>query len=60
MYSYTQFRVDQNLLGRKNVWLACVLRRIKRGRLFKPNPLYTYIINIYDLVWLGFMVYQPL
>ena len=19
-----------------------------------PNPLYTYILNIYDLVWLGF------
>ena len=26
----------------------------------KPNPLYTYILNIYDLVWLGFMAYQPL
>ena len=25
-----------------------------------PNPLYTYILNIYDLVWLAFMVYQPL
>ena len=25
-----------------------------------PNPLYTYISNIYDLVWLGFMAYQPL
>ena len=25
-----------------------------------PNPLYTYILNIYDFVWLGFMVYQPL
>ena len=23
-------------------------------------PLYTYILNIYDLVWFGFMVYQPL
>ena len=22
-----------------------------------PNPLYTYILNIYDLVWLGFMAY---
>ena len=21
-----------------------------------PNPLYTYILNIYDLVWLGFIV----
>ena len=26
----------------------------------RPNPLYTYIINIYDLVGLGFMAYQPL
>ncbi len=25
-----------------------------------PNPLYTYILNIYDSVWLGFMAYQPL
>ena len=25
-----------------------------------PNPLYTYILNIYDLIWLGFMAYQPL
>ena len=25
-----------------------------------PNPFYTYILNIYDLVWLGFMTYQPL
>ena len=25
-----------------------------------PNPLYTYILIIYDLVWLGFMAYQPL
>ena len=25
-----------------------------------PNPLFTYILNIYDLVWLGFMAYQPL
>ena len=25
-----------------------------------PNPLYTYILNIYDLFWLGFMAYQPL
>ena len=26
----------------------------------RPNPLYTYILNICDLVWLGFMAYQPL
>ena len=25
-----------------------------------PNPLYTYILNIYDLVWLDFMAYQLL
>ena len=26
----------------------------------RPNPLYTYILNIYDLIWLSFMAYQPL
>ena len=25
-----------------------------------PNPLDTYISNIYDLVWLDFKAYQPL
>ena len=25
-----------------------------------PNPLYTYILNLYDLVGLGFMAYQSL
>ena len=25
-----------------------------------PNPLYTYVLNIYDLFWLGFMAYQPM
>ena len=25
-----------------------------------PNPLYTCILNIYDLVWFGFMADQPL
>ena len=24
-----------------------------------PNPLYTYILNKYELVWLAFMAYQP-
>ena len=24
------------------------------------NPLYTYILNIWDLIWLGFMASQPL
>ena len=23
------------------------------------NPLYTYILEIQDMVWLGFMAYQP-
>ena len=26
----------------------------------RPNPPYTYILNIYDLVGLDFMAYQPL
>ena len=25
-----------------------------------PNILYTYRLDIYDFVWLGFMAYQPL
>ena len=25
-----------------------------------PNPVYTYILDEYDLVGLGFMAYQPL
>ena len=25
-----------------------------------PNPFYRYLLNIYDLVGLGFMAYQPL
>ena len=24
-----------------------------------PNPLYTYILNVHDLAWLGFMAYTP-
>ena len=27
--------------------------------ILKPNPIYTYMLNIYDLFWLGFMAYQP-
>ena len=26
----------------------------------RPNPLYAFILNIYDLVGFGFMAYQPL
>ena len=25
-----------------------------------PNLLYTYVLDIYDFVWLGFMTYQTL
>ena len=25
-----------------------------------PNLVYVYILDIYDLVWLGFIAYQPL
>ena len=25
-----------------------------------PNPLYTYILNVYDLLWLNFLEYQTL
>ena len=25
-----------------------------------PNTLYTHLLNIYDLIWLGVMAYQPL
>ena len=25
-----------------------------------PDPLYTYTLNIYGLVWFGFMAYQSL
>ena len=24
-----------------------------------PNPFYTYILDIYDLIWLSFMAFQP-
>ena len=49
-------------IGRVMVWFGLVwfdgISTIE-GYLM-PNPLYTYILNRYDLVWLGFMAYQPL
>ena len=27
-------------------------------KLLMPNPLSTYILDIYDFVWFGFMAYQ--
>ena len=37
-------------------WVIC---DIKHCRLML-NILYTYTLNIYDFVWLGFMAYQTL
>ena len=58
-------RENQNRLSRLNglmslgelVWFDGISTVV--GYLM-PNLLYTYILNKYDLVWLGFMVYQPL
>ena len=47
------------LLDRQLVWVGLALWSIYEGSLM-PNPLNSYILNIYDLVWLGFMAYQPL
>ena len=38
-------------------WFYCISNIVDY---LMPNPLYTYILNIYDLVWLGFMAYKPL
>ena len=27
---------------------------------FMPNPVYTYILNIWDLFWSVFIAYQPM
>ena len=42
------------------IWFDWLLRHINLVGYLMPNPLYTYILNIYDLVWLGFTAYQPL
>ena len=41
------------------IWLGFYGISIIVGYLM-PTPLYTYILNIYDLVWLGFMEYPSL
>ena len=41
------------------IWLGWVLWHINLCRLFNAKSS-LYIINIYDLVWLGFIAYQPL
>ena len=38
-------------------WVLCISTIVDY---LMPNLLYTYILNIYDLVWFGFMAYQPL
>ena len=43
------------------IWFGWVLWYINHCWLFNAKPsLYIYILNIYDLVWLGFMAYQSL
>ena len=43
------------------VWFGWVLWHINHCWLFNAkSSLYIYILDIYDLVWLGFMAYQPL
>ena len=42
------------------IWCGWVLGISTIVGYLMPNPLYTYTLNIYDLVWLGFMAYQPL
>ena len=42
------------------IWFGWILWHINYCRLLMPNPVFTYILSIYDLVWLGFMAYQPL
>ena len=37
-----------------------VLWHINHCWLFNANPVFTYILDIHDLVWLGFITYQSL
>ena len=41
-------------------WFGLVYGISTLGGDLIPNPIYTYILDLYDLVWLGFMAYQPL
>ena len=51
---------------KKRIYLVCLVWLVEFYGIstivgyLMPNPLHTYILNIYDLVWLGFMEYQPL
>ena len=43
------------------IWFGWLLMHFNHCRLFNAKSfLYIYILNIYDLVWLAFMAYQPL
>ena len=42
------------------IWFSSVLWHINLVGYLMPNSVYTYILNIYDLVWLAFIAYQPL
>ena len=46
----------------KYIWLGLVRLYVISSIVdyLMPNPLHMYILNIYDLVWLGFMAFQPL
>ena len=50
-----------NKQQKKFGWLVGFYLHHNHCRLFNDKSfLYIYILNIYDLVWLGFMAYQPL
>ena len=42
-----------------NIWDLYGFMAYQVGNLML-NPFYTFILHINDLVWLGFMAYQPL
>ena len=48
----------KNNLINYQAWFGLILEYIVCYLM--PNYLYTWILNIYDLIWLGFMAYQPL
>ena len=64
-FYYISTIVDYSM---SNLFYTHILYIIWFGWVYGISPLlvilyqifYTYILNIYDLVWLGFMAYQPL
>ena len=51
---------DPLIMTLLKIWFGCFVWYMNPCSFLIPNPLYTYILNIYDLVWSGFMAYQPL